>query len=1021
MLSFVLLGHATVLVRGKPLHAVRSQKELALLIYLAQTGQVHSRDELAELFWQSASLAQARSNLRTLLARLNPLAEYLSLHHRSVGLHPDQPVAIDTHRFVQRLATLPTPGTTDAAATFEDVLQSYHGDFLANWTPARAPLFEEWAMGVREQLHQRVIAGYTQLGTYLQRLPDAPRVLQVARRWLQLDPLSDAAHLLLVQHLIAIGQPREALARYDAYTALVQQELRLPPSDELTELVRPLRASGPSRFAAAPPHNLPAPQNQFVGRELLQQAMHQRLDRSWCRLLTLVGIGGVGKTRLATTVGWNRVGRYPDGVWLVELADLDPYDDDPAAAIAVEIAAVLNIRFTGAASPVRQVRDALRHKRALLILDTMEHLLAGVSVLIDSIRHCPDIQFLVTSRAPLEIEGEWLIALDGLTTSAGDSTPAHEALMLFGARREQYHLADLTDEDRSYARRICELVDGLPLAIELAAALTRTHALRSIVARMEEGFDELTTPWRDAQPRHQSLRQIFVLSWDALTTPLQQRLAQLSVFRGGFSADAAHAIAHTSDDQLAALVQRSLLSYTTIAHRYNVHPVIRTYAAEQLLAQDQTQHHHAQYYLRLLGNAHTALHGQHPPDAVAHLDQELDNIRLAWQTGLSIQCGPDLTDALGALATYYQLRGLSHEGATMMQTTGTAALTWGASGEGLVLRAGLELARFQNRLGQYWPAMHTSQDAARRAAAMGDDRANGMAHIWCSESLWRLGKYDAARVQLEHAHAIAQQIDAQDMLGWYHHHMGIIHDIQGRYQPAQDHLYQACAIWQWLGNATPHSVSLNSLGLVAYHRGRLPVARQIMEQALAICEQVDNRHLQALVLNNLGMVTTEQHDYDGAQGYLERGLALAVSNGNQTGQAEVQINLGRNQRSLGQHESALALLQQGLQQSEALGYPTGIATALLNLAELAAEQGDIPRASVQYQQALQSAQHADLRLIQCVALLGLAALNDGTPAWQARQYASDGLALALTLGNDDLVAQARTTLHRLPAAEHRSA
>jgi len=371
-----------------------------------------------------------------------------------------------------------------------------------------------------------------------------------------------------------------------------------------------------------------------------------------------------------------------------------------------------------------------------------------------------------------------------------------------------------------------------------------------------------------------------------------------------------------------------------------------------------------------------------------------------------------LAAALTSLSIYYQLRGLAHEAEATMQATLRAATAWGTDGIPLATRAGVERARFQIRLGRYRPALETVETALRHAQKCGDRWAEGMGHVLWGEALWRLGEYAAAQTRLTHALTVARAIDSTLLVGWCHHHLGVIDDIQSRYAAAHDHLDQACAAWQSLENMQLLSNSLNSIGLVCYHQGNWPAAQQAMEQALTLCNQLDNRHLQALLLNNLSMIATEQGDYLSAHHYLQLGLTLAHTNGDLAAQGSVYTNLGKNYHLLGKTELAVESLEEGVQISESIGNRTLIATAQFYLAEIS-RNADPKRAESLYRQALGIARQHNLQHIECEVLISMAEFLSKYNESEASQSSAQAMTLAATLQNQNFLERATAINHYL--------
>ena len=1011
MLSFTLLGQTVLSKNGAPLARFRSQKEAALLIYLAQTGQSHRRDFLAELLWESSSTQQSLNNLRTVLTRLRKqVDDALLVTRQSVALTPQNRQQVDSVILLQTLADVGQIDTAEKAAILQKVLDTYHGDFLADFHLSDAPQFNEWVMVTREYIRRQVMAAYDRLGQYVLSTDDIAGGTALARRWLQTDALDEAAHTLLIQLLLESGNAREAVAHYDHCAALLRAELGIAPPAALTALIQGVRPPPPisARPATAVHHNLPPSYDQFFGRQNAQQEIHTRLDQPWCRIVTITGQGGVGKTRLATTIARSRLSQYRDGVWLVELTNIDPDDQDLAEAIAVEIATVLDLRLTGSATPVQQLLNHLQHKQMMLVLDNFEHLLAGVQIILDIVQQCEQVRLIITSREALRLRAEWTIALTGLSYPSGDMDEMpSDAVELFAARRAQQQRGAISTDELAAIRAICRLVAGLPLAIELAAALTRQATARAVADSLRHGFDALTASLRDVPQRHRGLQVVFEMSWRTLTPALQRELARLSVFRGGFTETAAQQITAADPPRLTALIDKSLLTYHAETNRYTLHPVIQAYAAGKREPADPTPQKHAHYFLTLLSQHSEPLQKEQPQESMRVLEPDIDNIRLAWQTGLAERQAELLYNAHTSLSIYYQLRGLAHEGESVMHNTVSAAKTWGKDGVPLATRAGLERARFQNRLGQYRPAMQTIKATLKLAAQCADRWAEGMGYVLRGESLWRLGEHKSAENNLNHALDIAHALDAILIIGWCHHHLGIIHDIQSRFDAAHDHLEKACTAWLALDNAQALSGSLNSIGLVCYHQGDFSAAQQAFEQALTICEQMGDRHRQSSLVNNLSMILTEQGDYVGAQYYLQLGLELATTSGNLTGQGELNINLGKNYHMLGETDLAVERLERGLQLSESIENRSLMATAIIYLADTKRELGDSKLAQSLYSQALKIGRQNHLQRIECAALIGMAELLREIDGKQARKYSVEAITLAEAIQNPQLLERAK--------------
>ncbi|GJM41587.1 MAG: transcriptional activator [Ardenticatenaceae bacterium] len=1007
MLSFTFLGQTVLFKNGAPLSNFRSQKEASLLIYLAHTGQTQQREFLAELLWDSSSTKQALSNLRTVLTRLRKqINADLIITRKTLSLSPESLQQIDSAILLQTLAST---GQIDSDAKAEPLLialESYQGAFLADFHMSDAPRFEAWVITTREHIHRQVMAAFNKLAQYAQTRGNSEQGIAIAQRWLQADALNEAAHTLLIRLKIQQGNVREAIEHYTHAANLLKTELDIEPPAEmqaLIEAVRPKPVSLP-RPANVTRHNLPAAHDQFFGRKNAQQEIHTRLDQPWCRLVTIFGQGGVGKTRLAATIAHSRLSQYPDGVWLVELENIDEDDEDLAEAIAVEIATILDMRLSGSVKPVDQLLDHLQHKQMMLVLDNFEHLLEGVALVMDIVQRCDKVQLLITSREALRIRAEWAIALTGLGyPSSYEDAVQSEAVELFVARQAQQRRGELTEEEVTAVYQICRLVEGLPLAIELAAALTRHATCAEVANQLHEGFDLLATSLRDMPQRHRSLQVVFEMSWQTLAPELQGQLAQISIFRSGFDETAVSHITEATNHHLAELIDKSLLTYHPETARYTLHPVIRSYAAGKRPSDDPTPQKHAHYFLNLLAQHTEPLQKEAPQKSMYMLEPDIENIRRAWQTGLSERQTDFLFDALTSLSIYYQLRGLAREGEAVMHTTLRLAMAWGDKGIQLAARAGLEQARFLNRLGHYRPAIRIIKTMLKLAKDGNDHWAEGMGYVWWGESLWRLGKYATAKEKLAHALNIGNKLDITEINGWAHHQLGIIHDIQGSYDAAHNNLEKACASWQVLNHARILSVSLNSIGLVYRNQGDLSSAKRAMEKALAICVQQENRYLEAMLLNNLSSLLIFQGDYFGAQYYLQLGLELAKINGSLASQSDIYINMGENYRLQEAHELAIQHFEKGLKIAESIGNLPSIAEALCKLADLKRIQNNLIGAETTYNQALAIARNNNLKPLEFEVLIGLIRLFHVLDTLKAQEYGQEVENLAKQIGHPNLL------------------
>ncbi len=431
----------------------------------------------------------------------------------------------------------------------------------------------------------------------------------------------------------ALEVPAEAR---DAFTRMARGEI----SPERLGLVPAAPGGGetPARPAAiAAADNLPANLPPLLGREADLAALDRLLNDPLCQLLTLIGAGGIGKTRLAIEAAAVKRSSFADGVCFVPLAPLTS-----AIFLVPAIAGSLGLAFQGQADPHDQLIEHLRDRQMLLVLDNIEHLLQadGVSLLAEILARAPNLKLLVTSRERLNLQSEWVFVVQGLAVPPEDEcaqVEAYPSVQLFVQRARQAQSGfELQEEDKAAVVSICRMVEGMPLGIELAAAwvsvLTCDEIAAEIAPRERPGLDFLATSVRDVPERQRSLRAVFDHSWKLLTGEEQAALRRLTVFQGGFTRQAAEQIVGASLPRLYMLVSKSLVRYED-SGRYDLHEVIRQYALPHFAADSEyeaTHDKHGRYYLALLRDREGDLKGTAQREAIRELKDEIDNIRAAW-------------------------------------------------------------------------------------------------------------------------------------------------------------------------------------------------------------------------------------------------------------------------------------------------------------------------------------------------------------------------------------------------------
>ncbi|MFQ5421622.1 MAG: BTAD domain-containing putative transcriptional regulator, partial [Anaerolineae bacterium] len=561
-LQLALLGPFQASWRGEPLSGFRSDKARALLAYLALAGEEpQPRAHLAALLWGEKGEAAARGSLRAALSNLRRILSPLKDEGRSplkttrhaVSWQPDERVWLDTavlDTLLRQCRAHPHDYVAHCPACLPRLRQAvalYRGDFLVGLSLGGSPVFTEWQRIQQETWHQRVLSTLETLtGAYLQA-GDWDAAVHYARRQLALVPWLEPAHRQLMRALAWRGEEAAALAQYHACRRILAEELEVEPEARTTALYQQIRDG---RLPAAAPvsaplrNNLPAAVTPFIGRKTEMDALCQQLSDPDYRLISLTGEGGVGKTRLALAAARQVLSHFPDGVWFIPLADTTAANN-AEAALTTAITAVLGL---AAAPPsASQLPAVLRQKQMLLILDNLEGLLAAASsavipFLLHLIRHAPGVSLLVTSRALLNVQAEWSLRLDGLPVPAAGETAIEEyaSVRLFVERAGRISGGfRMTAQNRPHVADICRLSDGLPLAIELAAAWTSHYTCAEIARSMRQNLGFLASNLPDLPPRHRSIYAVMEHSWALLAPAEREAYRNLAVFQGSFTRAAA--------------------------------------------------------------------------------------------------------------------------------------------------------------------------------------------------------------------------------------------------------------------------------------------------------------------------------------------------------------------------------------------------------------------------------------------------------------------------------------------------
>jgi len=663
-LSLHFLGPPQLYLNNEPMTADR-RKAVALLAYLAVENSKHTRDSLSAMLWPDYDQSKAFTNLRhTLWEVQQAIGEgWLIADREMIGLNPDADMTVDVQQFEAMVArSFAEQNVSIRVARLSDAVKLYRNHFLTGFSLKDASDFNEWAFAKSEELRHQFARALLALSDDHSALGQADLATPYARRLIALDPLNESSHRKLMQVYIQAGQHSAALKQYQTCEQILRKELGMDPQPETRELYKKIRKHEikPVQLEKrqeknAVRHNIPLQLSSFIGREKEQTAIGRLISSH--RLVTLIGAGGIGKTRLSLKVGEGLLDDFAQGVWFVELASLN----DPTL-VPQAVSAVFGIVERSENNPTDKLIHALQSQTLLLILDNCEHLIDSCALLTETLlRNCPNLKILATSREALGIEGEALYQVPSLSmpkvnqADEADQVEEFESIRLF-AERARLSASDfcLTPENSSVVTEICHRLDGIPLAIELAAARLDTLSVEQISARLNESFKLLTSNSRARLARQQTLQASISWSWNLLSESESVLLRRLSVFAGGWTLDAAEFVCsgegiESQDvlDLMTLLVTKSLVVVDRASpgeRRYHLLEMIRQYANEKCMGtQDEQKIRtlHLNYFLNLSTRARLELRGPSRVDWMERLNDERNNLRAAlrWAEQTDVETG----------------------------------------------------------------------------------------------------------------------------------------------------------------------------------------------------------------------------------------------------------------------------------------------------------------------------------------------------------------------------------------------
>lgn len=665
-LEIALLGSPEIHFNGNPVQTDR-RKAIALLAYMAVTGKSHSRDHLAGFLWPGYERDSAYAYLRRTLWELNKMLEkgWVDADREAVKIKNGADLWLDTADFENATKQLTSPGVE--ISQLETAISLYRGDFLSGFVVADTAPFDEWQNQQAEYFRRSFANTLEKFIELLAKEGKYETGLPYARRWLALDQLNESAHRAIMHLLAGMGDRTGAIRQYEACAKLLEDELGISPQPQTEEIYEAIlhgdvpgkhKSSDETHQTAPPPaSHLPQLPTPFIGRRPEVEQVKALITNPAHRLLTLIGPGGTGKTRLSIQAASEVENIFPDGVFFASLAPIKSTD-----AVLPTVAKALNFSFYQEdETPRQQLLNFLREKNLLLILDNFEHLLDSSNLITDILANSVDMKLLATSRVRLNVQGEQLFIVAGmripdvkeadLWDDPEEQAEPFSAVQLFLDRARRVRAGfRLTSENVQSVLGICRLVQGMPLGIELAAAWLELLSPEDVAAEISRSLDFLETYQADVPERQRSIRAVFESSWKLLSEDERDAFLRLCVFVGSFSREAAQQVSRASLKTLLGLVNKSWLQQTDDG-RFQLHELMRQYGSERLSADKtvwrEANDRHANYFADFVADQSVKMRGAEQPAGLKAIEDEFEsNIKIAWDWLITEQRWDDIIDRM---------------------------------------------------------------------------------------------------------------------------------------------------------------------------------------------------------------------------------------------------------------------------------------------------------------------------------------------------------------------------------------
>ncbi len=922
------------------------RKNVQLLKYfLAHRGQPLTQEQLLEAIYPEQPTTKSARNLLGRISELRRILEPNLEHGNSssfilrVGqgtymFTDDESCLVDIEEFVRHINAGSNHfehGDMEAALReCSRAVELYRGEFLAE------DPYEEWTLIPRERFHAQYIDALLRIAQSHLALRSYERAARGFLRVIHVDPIEERAHRGRMMALYHLGERRQALEVYEECVRTLKEQ-GLEPDDESLALFRSIDEQKLPQESEITWHNLPKATTPFFGRTEEIHELLRELNEPSNRVVTLLGPGGIGKSRLALEVARQSLHTYKDGVFHVDVGR-----NATAKQMLSAIVASVEIPLQERQDLRQQVLNALQRKEILLIIDNAEHAIEATDVLEDIVQET-DVQLLAASRQRLHITSELIVEVQGLDYYDGDwqhvdvrALQSFHATQLFVDRMHRVnHRFALTQAVASDVARICRAAQGMPLAIELAASWGRAASCREIADGIEQNLRHLEALSPQAPSEHRSVRAIFEHTWSLLSADEQRLFAKLSVFHGGVSSHSALHVTQTSLSTLMSLRDKALLQRAP-SDRYVMHELLRQFAEERLNLdsdlRNETHDAHALHFSQSVADCAMALRGPEQIETLDRLQADSDNLRAAWNWNVDQHHFDRLERMLDAYYRYHELRNNWYSLEVLLSRAIDALRPFAA--ESVCPTATQDpshplhrlFASLLSRLGtvHFHLASYTeSQELLEESLTM----ARHLKARWLeAQSLCALGttvstvgEIEKSAPYLQESVRIAREIGDAHEVARCVSKLGILSRLRRQFDEAERHFKECLETYQRLGDPTETAGALLNLGTIYGSRGEATEAERLFQESLRLARQVGHRILTFMNTGNIGYLAYMREDYATAIAMYQESWAVALEIGNREGLVFLCYYLCLANARLGKVADAERYIQYGFEEFAGAG------------------------------------------------------------------------------------------------------